>query len=240
MNSIQLSRGLLNFTMLQTMRDWVLPYWAEQQYNPKSMSFIPRSHMGLSINVTNRNWTAIGNPYCTTEPIVDPRGLLTPFRNGWSIDVWIGVDGTTFFPSRSDSAEQKLVDDLPVVCTTFTLSDIELVLTSYTQGNQLFHQVRINNTSREERQMPSRTRFRMCATAIRSKAGSIIITAPATACPIKPAKRRSLATRWTDSASTASTIATGANSPTTISMSATAAPVKWSGTASSDRSITTC
>lgn len=152
MNSIQLSRGLLNFTMLQTMRDWVLPYWAEQQYNPKSMSFIPRSHMGLSINVTNRNWTAIGNPYCTTEPIVDPRGLLTPFRNGWSIDVWIGVDGTTFFPSRSDSAEQKLVDDLPVVCTTFTLSDIELVLTSYTQGNQLFHQVRINNTSREERQ----------------------------------------------------------------------------------------
>ena len=75
LNALQLSRGLLNFTVLQTLHGWVLPYWAEQQYDPHSLSFIPRSHYGLSMNVTHRNWTAIGNPWYSTEPIVDPRGL---------------------------------------------------------------------------------------------------------------------------------------------------------------------
>ena len=151
MNSIQLSRGLLNFTLLQTMRAWVLPYWAEQQYDPTSASFVPRSHLGLSINVTHRNWTAIGNPHCPIEPVVDPRGLLTPFRNGWSIDVWIVVDGTAFFPSRFNTVEQRLVDNLPIVRTQFTMGDVELVLTAYTRGNHTFHQARVNSHSRQKR-----------------------------------------------------------------------------------------
>ena len=49
LNSIELSRGLLNFTMIQNKAGWKLPYWAVQQYNPGSKSFIPRSHLGLSI-----------------------------------------------------------------------------------------------------------------------------------------------------------------------------------------------
>ncbi len=152
LNSIQLSRGLLNFTLLQTIRNWILPYWAEQQYNPASTCFIPRSHLGLSMNITNRNWTAIGNPHCPIEPIVDPRGLLTPLRNGWSIDVWIAMDGVTFFPSRSGDVEQTLLNDLPIVSTRFRPEEVDLVLTSYTQGDRVIHQVEVHNATREHKQ----------------------------------------------------------------------------------------
>ena len=34
LNSIQLSRGLLNFTFFQSRLNRVMPYWAEEQYNP--------------------------------------------------------------------------------------------------------------------------------------------------------------------------------------------------------------
>ena len=145
LNSIQLSRGLLNFTILQAARDWVLPYWAEQQYDPLSASFIPRSHLGLSINVTHRNWTAVGNMECPVEPIVDPRGLVTPFRNGWSIDLWLAADDQTFFPSRADAVVQTLIDDLPIVQTGFTFSGMRVLLTSYSEKDRLFHQAEIRN-----------------------------------------------------------------------------------------------
>lgn len=64
LNTLQLARGLLNFTALQSMDGWVLPYWAVQQLKPASPAFIPRSHLGLLMNVAHRNWTAIGNPDC--------------------------------------------------------------------------------------------------------------------------------------------------------------------------------
>lgn len=147
LNSIQLSRGLLNFTILQSLSNWVLPYWAEKQYDPQSPSFIPRSHLGLSINVTHRNWTAVGSPDCSVEPIVDPAGMVTPFINSWSIDTWLKVDGEIFFPSRAAEISQKLVDNLPVVETKFNFKDIELALTTFTENKILIHQVEISNSS---------------------------------------------------------------------------------------------
>ena len=98
LNSIQIARGLLNFTVLQSKLNWIFPYWMHQQYNPLSKSFVPRSHLGLSMNITHRNWTAVGDPDCDIEPIVDPRGLVTPFKNRWSIDVWLMVNDDIFFP----------------------------------------------------------------------------------------------------------------------------------------------
>lgn len=152
LNSIQLSRGLLNFTLLQSARDWIFPYWAGEQYNPASPSFIPRSHIGLSINVTNRNWTAVGNPNCPIEPIVDPRGLVTPFRNGWSVDAWLVVDGMSFFPPQAAVCKQSLVDGLPIVNTSFEVSNVGLLLTTYTYNDCLFHQAEIHNQSLKEQQ----------------------------------------------------------------------------------------
>jgi hypothetical protein len=142
LNSIQLSRGLLNFTIIQSKLDWILPYWAEEQYDPRSSSFIPRSHTGLSINVTHRNWTAVGNPDCPIEPIVDPRGLLMPFRDGWSLDVWVELDGEVFYPSRSEEITQKLVEDVPVVETYFTFKGFSFRLITFVSNTNLIHQLK--------------------------------------------------------------------------------------------------
>ncbi len=42
-------------------------------------------------------------------PIIDPRGLLTPFWDGWPLDSWIvAADGRRLVPSQLDTVEQSL------------------------------------------------------------------------------------------------------------------------------------
>ncbi len=51
----------------------------------------------------------MGLPGYSEYPIVDPRGLLTPFYDGWSIDSWIVTDSQeSLFPSQIDSVAQTL------------------------------------------------------------------------------------------------------------------------------------
>ncbi len=147
LNAIQLSRGLLNFTVMQSRLNWILPFWARKQYDPSSTSFVPRSHMGLSMNITHRNWTAVGSMECSTEPIVDPRGLVTPFKDGWSIDVWVITDDDIFFPSYSDEVTQELIESLPVVRTQFNCKDFILTLKTFAQGSKLIHKAAVENNT---------------------------------------------------------------------------------------------
>jgi len=80
------ARGLINSRVIQHNLDWVWPYWIERQFDPKDPSFIPRAFSITHINLSNRNWTAVGHPDCDELPVVDPRGLLTPFFDSWSLD----------------------------------------------------------------------------------------------------------------------------------------------------------
>lgn len=147
LNMIQLSRGLLNFTLLQSIRSWVFPYWGEQQYAPHSPSFVPRSHLGLSMNLTHRNWTAVGSMECDIEPIVDPRGLVTPFRDGWSLDVWFFVNGKLFLPSKASGVHQRLVENLPIVETSFSVGNLAVTLTTFVVKAELVHRATLRNLS---------------------------------------------------------------------------------------------
>src|SRR5438094_3418428 len=97
--------------------DWVWPYWLERQLDPASPAFVPRGHLPALTNVTHRNWTMVGNVGSDREAIVDPRGLVTPWFDGWSLDWWVGADDRWHFPSREASVRQALVDDAPVVET---------------------------------------------------------------------------------------------------------------------------
>jgi len=104
--------------------DWVWPYWLERQLDPSSPAFVPRGHLPVLTNVTSRNWTAIGTIASDRKAIVDPRGLVTPWYDGWSLDWWVGAgssdDGEThrwFAPSREAAVRQRLLDDTPVVET---------------------------------------------------------------------------------------------------------------------------
>ncbi|MDF1578989.1 MAG: hypothetical protein P1P81_11170, partial [Desulfobulbales bacterium] len=75
-------------------------------------SFIPRAFSFSHINLTHRNWTAVGQPDLPIYPIVDPHGLATPLHDGWSIDCWFHDDeGNTILPSRLKSVDQQLRDD---------------------------------------------------------------------------------------------------------------------------------
>lgn len=114
-------RALRTRSAAQIGHDWVWPYWLERQLDPTSQAFVPRGHLPFLTNLTARNWTMVGNVGSSHEAIVDPRGLVTPWFDGWSLDWWIGADDRWHFPSRDTAVRQHLVDDAPVVETVMSV-----------------------------------------------------------------------------------------------------------------------
>ncbi len=124
------ARGLINTKAIQHNLDWVWPYWVERQFDPADNSFVPRAFSFSHINLTHRNWTAVGLPELPIYPIVDPRGLVTPLHDGWSLDFWLADSaGQQLFPSRvhEDDVDQCLPpgQDLAVQ-TTLWEADLQL------------------------------------------------------------------------------------------------------------------
>jgi hypothetical protein len=111
--------------------DWIWPYWLQRQLDPNSPAFIPRGHLPALTNVTHRNWTAVGNIGSAWEAIVDPRGLVTPWFDGWSLDWWIGAEDRWHFPSREASVRQQLLDNAPVVETLMRVPGGDAVHRTY-------------------------------------------------------------------------------------------------------------
>ena len=106
------ARGLINTRAIQYNLDWVWPFWVEKQFNPSDISFIPRGFSFSHVNLTHRSWTAVGQPDIPAYPIVDPRGLVTPLYDGWSIDCAIITDtGVKLLPSKSDDTDQAMETD---------------------------------------------------------------------------------------------------------------------------------
>ncbi len=129
------ARGLINSKVIQHNLDWVWPYWIEKQYDPRSDSFIPRAFSASHINLSHRNWTAIGYPDSEQLPLVDPRGLLTPFYDSWSLDAWIlSEDGSELLPSKTEDCEQILGTEIPVSVTTrVSAGPLELTTTCFVE-----------------------------------------------------------------------------------------------------------
>ncbi len=113
------ARGLVNTKAIQHNLDWVWPHWVARQFDPADPSFIPRAFSFSHVNLTHRNWTAVGLPDCAHTPIVDPRGLVTPFHDGWSIDAWIVSETRrALLPSYSpDTAQWWELEPAPAVST---------------------------------------------------------------------------------------------------------------------------
>ncbi len=104
------ARGLMNSQAFQHNLDWIWPYWVERQFDPENNAFIPRAFSMTHINLTHRNWTAVGLPDTGELPIIDPRGLLTPLYDSWSLDCWIIPEASDpLIPSHLPSASQFLI-----------------------------------------------------------------------------------------------------------------------------------
>jgi hypothetical protein len=139
------ARGLINSRVIQHNLDWVWPYWIERQFDPHDDAFVPRAFSITHINLTHRNWTAVGRPDCPELPIVDPCGLLTPLFDGWSLEGWIETDdGRWLLPShtRARASEERLSvegDRMPGATEQrLDLSDgVSVITTSRTEGLEL-------------------------------------------------------------------------------------------------------
>ncbi len=131
------ARGLINSLAIQHNLDWIWPYWVECQYNPRNEAFIPRSFSMTQINLTHRNWTALGVPDSAEFSLVDPHGLVTPYYDSWSIDVWIiPEEGELLIPSRSPSVSQKMImDNNLCVITESSLDQLKLRLEAQVIGS---------------------------------------------------------------------------------------------------------
>jgi hypothetical protein len=148
------TRGWFNNKFFPSNRDWILPYWANRQFDPTDPAFMPRGMNLYTINYTHRDWTMLGNPARAREAIVDPRGLVTPWFDGWSLDVWCAIDDKFYAPSRlpAPAVEQSLHDNLPIVVTTFTAGNVQIRLETFAaeQNNDEFvlEQITVQNLSR--------------------------------------------------------------------------------------------
>ncbi|MBU4386240.1 MAG: hypothetical protein KKH73_04515, partial [Actinobacteria bacterium] len=115
----------------QQMEGWVLPFWLRRQSLPSSGSFVPHGHSFLHPNMTHRNWTGVGLPGFPNEGTVDPRGLVTPWPFGPSVDVWVLNGNKLYCPSDIDGVSQRLIDDLPLVETAFDACELRCTLTTF-------------------------------------------------------------------------------------------------------------
>lgn len=123
------ARGLINTKAIQTNLDWVWPYWVEKQFKPGDPSFVARAFSFSHVNLTHRDWSAVGLPNLALYPIVDPRGLVTPLFDGWSLDFWLQLpDGELRFPSRASTFQQKLdIEQDLQVSSEFNCEDGSLI-----------------------------------------------------------------------------------------------------------------
>jgi hypothetical protein len=113
------ARGLLNSQAIQHNLDWLWPYWVQRQFEPRSDSFVPRAFSISHINLTHRNWTAVGLPDMPETAVVDPRGMVMPFHDGWSLDFWIiDPEGGDIIPARAHESTQRIhLEPVPAVET---------------------------------------------------------------------------------------------------------------------------
>jgi hypothetical protein len=126
-------RGFVNIHVLSLHSDWTWPYWIVRQTSPSSEAFIPRAMNLTYINLTHRDWTGVGVFGGKNEAIVDPRGLVTPWPNGWSLDTWVGHGGSLFFPSHLDNehVRQWRLANMPWVLTELRFPRAQLLLETF-------------------------------------------------------------------------------------------------------------
>jgi hypothetical protein len=124
-------RALRTRSATQAGEGWVWPHWLERQLDPTSPAFVPGGHLPFLTNVTGRSWTTVGNVASPWEAVVDGRGLVTPWFDGWSLDWWIGADDRWHLPSREAAVRQRLVDDAPVVETLMRVPGGDAVQRTY-------------------------------------------------------------------------------------------------------------
>jgi hypothetical protein len=124
-------RALRTRAASQLGTDWVWPHWLRRQIDPGSPAFVPRGHLPFLSNVTGRNWTMLGNIGSPYEAVIDPRGLVSPWQDSWSLDWWIGAEDRWHVPADEANVRQSLLGDSPVVETRMRVPGGDIIHRAY-------------------------------------------------------------------------------------------------------------
>jgi len=121
------SPSLVNTAYLCHAESHVLPFWAQRQLSPESLTFQPplADHFG---NTAYRSWTTLRVPNQPEHLTVDPVGMCSP--NGtWGLDIWLMQDGQWFNLSTLQKTSQTfengritVIGTLPGVTMTLTIN----------------------------------------------------------------------------------------------------------------------
>lgn len=123
---------------------WVKPSWMLRSAAAAGASPVAGTTVG---------WTSIGNLYSDRRAAVDPRGLVSPWADDWSLDWWIGAEDRWHVPSREANVRQALLGGAPVVETRMRVPGGDIVhrawaLRSATAGgNEELLVVEVENAS---------------------------------------------------------------------------------------------
>ncbi len=148
-------QGVLNSAVIPFHLNRIWPHWVYRQLNPQSLHYSSNGLPFLAVNATHRNWTTLSFPGVNEQAIVDPTGLLTPIPGSWSMDFWVTQDDRLVAPSKLADVRQELIQNLPMVQTSFSLKE-SLDVSSvawftpdlHLQG-YVFNRVTLKNTSSE-------------------------------------------------------------------------------------------
>ncbi|MFC1517940.1 hypothetical protein ACFL5G_05255 [Candidatus Margulisiibacteriota bacterium] len=162
-NMRNIVRGLFTRFIVSSNLDWVWPYWIKRQFYPQNKEFVARGFQPVSVNISHRNWTGVGTLNGVREATIDPRGLVTPFTNGWSLDHWLIVNGKVYSPSALEKVSQKLYRDLPMIITEYKVEDFLIKLFVFVAENGfdvIYQKVIVKNVSRKVKECAFAFAFR--------------------------------------------------------------------------------
>jgi len=147
-----LLQGSYNWQTIPYHFKRIWPFWVYRQFSPKSPQFSSSSLPFSAINSTQRNWTTLSYPGSKNIVFVDPHGLITPFENGWSLDIWLAKGQTIISPAKLKHVQQHLHDTANCIESKFHLETINVSSEVFYQPHSgtaptLFNQVTLKNTS---------------------------------------------------------------------------------------------
>ena len=147
-------QGLLNQHIIPHNLHHIWPFWVYKQMHPTSNHFTANNLASLTINNTHRNWTFLSNPGISDIPKVDPTGLITPFHNGWSIDIWIAQNNQITSPSQLTNVRQSMASDIPIITTQFSVKKLDITSNilfkqSPPENNTVMNHITVHNTSKQ-------------------------------------------------------------------------------------------
>ncbi|MBN2054404.1 hypothetical protein JW905_05755 [bacterium] len=122
--AVILARGLLTTLVIQRNKHWLLPFWLQRQLDPGDPAYLPRAMNPFLLNQCVRSWSATGTCDSTHEVIVDPRGMTMPWRDGWSVDVILQVDGRNYPAAAADVYEMLVEEELPLLTGRFQAAGV--------------------------------------------------------------------------------------------------------------------